>query len=156
LGRPGAAGPAPRRGFWDRLFRRGQGMPAEQPSPAAAPVVPLTSRLPRDLDRGRYHFARLPGTRAEGERIARRLGVELLHTDAVLESRLKASRSPRLLHLATHGFFLPDRPPDLNLLARNLALPGGAEEALGPLSGPGMENPMLRSGLALAGANSFL
>jgi CHAT domain-containing protein len=61
-----------------------------------------------------------------------------------------------LLHLASHGFFLPDRPLDLNRLGRNLELSGDPASAFGPLSGPGMENPMLRSGLALAGANSFL
>src|SRR5262249_8601724 len=88
--------------------------------------------------------------------IARRLGVQPLLADAALEGRLKTCRSPAILHLATHGFFLPDQPPDLNRFGRNLELLGSAATDFGPLSGPGMENPMLRSGLALAGANTFL
>jgi tetratricopeptide (TPR) repeat protein len=115
------------------------------------------SRLSRDLDRSRYHFPRLPGTRAEGEQIARRLAVQPLIAGAVLEGRLKVCRSPRILHLATHGFFLADQERNLNKLGRNLELIGvGDNPGWGPFGGPGMENPMLRSGLALAGANSFL
>jgi CHAT domain-containing protein/tetratricopeptide (TPR) repeat protein len=124
-------------------------------APTATP--PVACRLSRDLDRSQCHFARLPGTRAEGERVARRLGVSPLLGGAALEGRLKTCRSPRILHLATHGFFLPDQPRDLNQLGRNLELIGvGEMPGLGRLSGPGMEDPMLRSGLALAGANTFL
>src|SRR5262249_33954311 len=55
------------------------------------------------------------------------------------------------------GFFLPDQQPDLNRLGRNLQLMDiGAAPGPGRLTGPGMESPMLRSGLALAGANTFL
>jgi CHAT domain-containing protein len=125
--------------------------------PTAAPTPPPVSRLSRDLDRGRYHFHRLPGTRAEGEQIARRLGVQPILANAALEGRLKACRSPRILHLATHGFFLADQESDLNKAGRNLELIGvGDTPGWEPLGGPGMENPMLRSGLALAGANAFL
>ena len=67
-------------------------------------------RQSRDLDRGSLRFDRLQGTRVEGERIAASLGVPPLLQHEVLEARLKAQRSPRILHLATHGFFLPDQP----------------------------------------------
>ncbi len=121
------------------------------------PSAPAASRLSRDLDRSHLHFGRLPGTRAEGEFVGRRLGVQPLLGGAALEGHLKASRSPRILHLATHGFFLPDQQRDLNRIGRNMELLGvGDAPALGRLSGPGMENPMLRSGLALAGVNTFL
>jgi tetratricopeptide (TPR) repeat protein/CHAT domain-containing protein len=159
--RPGTATPAPRPGLWGRLF--GQGRAAAAPRSASQPpdrtvaLALAAGRLSRDLDRSTYHFAPLPGTRAEGERVARRLGVRPLLAGAALEGRLKACRSPRALHVATHGFFLPDQPPDLNAVGRNLELLGGsAGPGLGRLTGPGMESPMLRSGLALAGANAFL
>jgi CHAT domain-containing protein len=152
-------------GFWSSLRGRGEnaiGTPAQ-----SVPIVPTTARAAgrhsRDLDRDRsaYHFDRLPGTRAEGERIAARLGVSPLLDAAALESRLKtACRSPRILHLATHGFFLPDEQRDLNREGRGFGLDvggfSGGPDGPGRLAGPMMENPMLRSGLALAGANAWL
>src|SRR5262249_4171094 len=66
-----------------------------------------------------------------------------------LEARVKGRRSPRVLHLATHGFFLPDQPRDPGTEFREATLAAVS----GRLSGPGMENPLLRSGLALAGGN---
>jgi CHAT domain-containing protein len=124
---------------------------------SSTPTAPAASRLSRDLDRSHFHFGRLPGTRAEGELVGRRLGVQPLLGESALEGRLKAGRSPHILHLATHGFFLSDQQVDLNQFGRNMELLSVADApALGRLSGPGMENPMLRSGLALAGVNTFL
>jgi tetratricopeptide (TPR) repeat protein/CHAT domain-containing protein len=112
------------------------------------------ANLSRDLPRDRFHFGRLDGTRAEGERIATLLGVQPWADSTALEGRLKKEcRSPRILHLATHGFFLEDQPRDPNAPGRELSLVSGA---MGRLSGPLPENPLLRSGLALAGANTFL
>jgi len=55
------------------------------------------------------------------------------------ESAVRNARSPLILHLATHGFFLPDEPVD----------PARREQ-----SGEApYENPLVRSGLAFAGAN---
>src|SRR5207244_2990594 len=62
-------------------------------------------RRSRDFDRARYHFNPLPGTKVEGEAVARLLSVQPWLDKACLEGPLKASRSPRILHLATHGFF---------------------------------------------------
>jgi CHAT domain-containing protein len=74
---------------------------------------------------------------------------------AALEGRLKAGcRSPQILHLATHGFFLTDQP--YGTARESSGLMNYAAGASGPLSGPAPENPMLRSGLALAGANTWL
>jgi len=112
-----------------------------------------TSKLSRDFTRSAYHFARLPGTRTEGERIAALLGVRPWLDGAALEGPFKERcRSPRILHLATHGFFLQDQPHDPNRERRDLGVIGDA----GHLSGPLPENPLLRAGLALAGANTWL
>jgi hypothetical protein len=109
----------------------------------------------RDLERARMGFERLPGSRIEGERIAARLGVEPWLEHTALEARLKACDSPRILHLATHGHFLSDQEYDLNKTLHALGLPGwhGGSDRF---TGPGLENPMLRSMLALAGANTWL
>jgi hypothetical protein len=124
------------------------------------PEMNLEQKL-RAADRRAYHFHRLPGTRAEGERVAMLLDVSPWLDANALAGRVKtACRSPRILHLATHGFFLPDQERDLNREGRGLGVDfggfSGARDGQGRLSGPMMENRMLRSGLALAGANTWL
>jgi CHAT domain-containing protein/tetratricopeptide (TPR) repeat protein len=63
------------------------------------------------------------------------------------EAQLREIKSPRILHLATHGFFLPEskdeHPDDEQELSK-----GGRAVIL--------KNPMHRSGLALAGAQDTL
>jgi CHAT domain-containing protein/tetratricopeptide (TPR) repeat protein len=109
--------------------------------------------LSRDLEREGIAFPPLPGTRLEGERIGRRLGVRPRVGEEVLEKWVKSLRSPRVLHIATHGYFLSDQK----------AVNGDGPEWLGTqdentfqLLGRTLQNPMLRSGLALAGSQSWL
>jgi CHAT domain-containing protein/tetratricopeptide (TPR) repeat protein len=109
----------------------------------------------RDIRSARIHFQRIPATRTEGQQVSQMLGVRPLLWDAAVEGQLKGLRSPRVLHLATHGFFLPNQP-DPGVERRT---PSGIEwsaEEGARLTGPGMENPLLRSGLALSGANTWL
>jgi CHAT domain-containing protein len=73
-----------------------------------------------------------------------------LQGGAVLEATLKAVRSPRILHLATHGFFLQDQPQGPGAERRDLPLGGPATLAGRSLP----ENPLVRSGLVLAGYNA--
>ncbi|MFI5455237.1 MAG: CHAT domain-containing protein [Isosphaerales bacterium] len=114
-------------------------------------------RHSRDLDSCDYSFERLSGTRAEAERVASLLGVRPWLGDAALEGRLKKEcRSPRILHLATHGFFLKDQKGDAEQEPRDPEVLGVSEGSKGRLSGQPPENPFLRSGLALAGANTWL
>ena len=152
-------------GFWSRLLGRDKETTATRAQPIA--ILASASRSPGatlpDLDRDRsdYHFVRLPGTRVEGERVAALLGVSPWLDSSALEGLIKTvCRSPRILHLATHGFFLPDQERDPNRDGRGLGFDfgefAGAKDSLARLSGPMMENPMLRSGLALAGANTWL
>lgn len=75
-------------------------------------------------------FARLAGTAGEAQRILTTLPDAKVRLGAAAgERELKSLRAPQVLHIATHGFFQP----------------GNARQA---------DNPLLRSGLALAGANS--
>jgi CHAT domain-containing protein len=93
-------------------------------------------------------FQALRGTATEAAAVQ-----ELLHLDArqVLTERnatvtaLKALRGPRILHLASHGFFLPDVKVDRVSAPRRLL--GDDRSSISA------ENPLLRSGLALANAN---
>jgi CHAT domain-containing protein len=111
----------------------------------------LAGRHARDLKDSVLTFPRLPGTRHEGAQLGDLLGVRPWLDAAVLEARLKRVRSPRILHLATHGFFLSDQHRDAQQEQGWVV-----GEELGRLAGLRLENPLLRSGLALAGANTWL
>ena len=79
------------------------------------------------------------------------------------ELQLNQVNSPRILHLATHGFFLPETAEDgKNALRTNADERGvGGMSLVGDLGdgrsqSVGLKNPMHRSGLALAGAQRTL
>ncbi|MBD2298525.1 tetratricopeptide repeat protein [Nostoc sp. FACHB-190] len=69
----------------------------------------------------------------------------LLGKDAT-ETAIKQLQSPSILHLATHGFFIADVAQNLNA-SPDLELTPRPKEIIQ------VENPLLRSGLALAGFN---
>lgn len=102
-----------------------------------------------DLDREGLVFRSLPGSAAEASTLKTILKLSddhvLIQTRAT-EERLKQLHGPKILHIATHGFFLKDN----ELPAAALRQVGFTQDrAPVPLG----ENPLLRSGLALAGAN---
>jgi tetratricopeptide (TPR) repeat protein/CHAT domain-containing protein len=111
------------------------------------------ARQSRDLDRSVTPFRRLPETRQEGEKIAAMLRVQPVMEKMVLEARLKECQSPRILHIATHGFFLSNQRPDDESVSPEKFY-DLADATLNRMSR--LENPLLRSGLALAGANTSL
>ncbi|MBI1765976.1 MAG: CHAT domain-containing protein [Acidobacteria bacterium] len=97
-----------------------------------------------------YYFPPLPGTAEEAQALKAIVGDATVLVQAqATEAALKRLNHPRILHIATHGFFLENQSPPANE-GRGLKLMqlGGAE----PMAGR-IENPLLRSGLALAGAN---
>ena len=120
-------------------------------------LAPPAPPLSRDFDRS-LRFWRLKGTREEGQRIADVLGVQPLLGESAQKSVLMQVRSPRVLHLATHGFFLRNEERRMLDEERLSTEELHSIEGLGRsrLCGPGMENPLLRSGLVLAGANVWL
>ena len=106
---------------------------------AAAPS--MLRSLTRNYDG--LKFQPLPGAEAEARSVAALLGddaILYLGADAGVEE-LKSTQSPRVLHLATHGFFFPDQ--EINQLQR-LPFARGNNN---------WENPLIRCGLAMAGAN---
>ncbi len=129
---------------------------SHQPSAISDQRSAASGRRSHDLNRAGLYFGRLPGTRKEGQQIADMLGVSPLLAEAALEGKLKAHGSPRILHIATHGFFLEDQELAPNEERLDVE-PGGPEsdKGLGRLT-YGLENPLLRSGLALAGVNTWL
>ena len=78
------------------------------------------------------------------------LGVKPWLDDDARESRLKRLSSPQILHIATHGFFHPKDARETPADMPGTGLGGFAQL----LAATGIfDNPLLRSGLALAGAN---
>ncbi len=94
----------------------------------------------------------LPGTAIEGADVARLLaGARLISAADATEGALKTAVRPAILHVATHGYFLADRP---KLAAGTRALNFEVDSS-GPASEPAQSlDPMLRAGLVLANANS--
>jgi tetratricopeptide (TPR) repeat protein len=130
------------------------GLPAPASETRSAP-----GQRSRDLHRGGdgllMHFDKLKGAEEEGRQIATMLGVEPKLGAEVLEATIKAHHSPCILHLSTHGGFLPDQPRDPN--AERLGLSVAPLESFDRgLHLSRLENPLLRSFLALAGANTWL
>lgn len=83
--------------------------------PEAAPQNALETRGV-GLKLSDLYFAELPGTATEGQSIYRamsnwRMTPRLLTGDEASEKALRALRSPEVLHIATHGFFLKESSP---------------------------------------------
>jgi tetratricopeptide (TPR) repeat protein len=121
---------------------------AASPDSNRGSVVALRSLEMRDLQS--ISFLPLPGTAAEAAALEKRVGKSakvFLGANAT-EAELRRVNSPHVLHLATHGFFLPEIElggQELNPLQRGEDIPKGK-----------LVNPMHRSGLALAGAETTL
>ncbi len=144
----------------DLIGKNGTGSgPAETISPKKG--LGLVERVPpmKFLSRSfrGFKFTPLPSAAEEARSVAKLLG-----DDAVLklgaearEAELKAVVSPRVLHLATHGFFLSDQElkhtnsmDSLDSFVRNSGTRWNAS-----LPQNDWENPLVRYGIALAGAN---
>ena len=116
---------------------------------SSAPAGATSER--RSEAMGAMRFGRLRGTGPEAREVASLLpDARLLLEQDATEAAVKALAGPSIVHLATHGFFL-EQP-------REAAHAPDELRALRPVGDPGPrpplpENPLLRSGLALAGAN---
>lgn len=114
--------------------------------------------------RGGMQFAALPGTAEEATALGKLLpGAQVWTGLQASEAALHGLHGPRILHVATHGFFLPDRaiPVAEGKGAGDTGTRGtrGAAALLEPDVVPAptdLPDPYQRSGLALAGANAAL
>jgi len=120
--------------------------------------APTASSSPGCGTSGHLHFTDLPGSSLEATEVSRLWpehgpqDVTLLKGVAATESAVKnALPGRRVIHLATHGFFLSGECRPSITGARGV---GGIVLSAGSRTRPAVEeNPLLLSGLALAGAN---
>jgi CHAT domain-containing protein len=105
------------------------------------------------------HFSPLPGTAKEAEQIPNYLKGKhtvLTGKDATEDSVLN-TRRPRVMHLSTHGFFLADQAAITQGTRGASRIESDQAQAHNSANASalpqGYENPLVRSGLAFAGAN---
>lgn len=138
------------------------GHPDFDATEASDNVIALAEERDRDRRRSRdisgIHFSSLHGTEAEIEGIAslyQDKSPEVYVQKRASEENLKQLRSPGILHIATHGFFLEEQKWGQNKQKRGFsAILLDSHQS--PLQQPvptQLANPLLRSGIALAGAN---
>jgi CHAT domain-containing protein len=113
--------------FADPLFGEPSSIVATQPENTGSGHA---HRSTTTDDLASMYFAPLPGTADEARSIRSLFPGALLFTGSrATKTALRRVEAPRMLHIASHAFFLQDADPIL-------------------------QNPLLRSGLALAGANT--
>jgi CHAT domain-containing protein len=125
--------------------------PSLTASPRAAPSAFLEhAAAPLRADLATGAWVSLPGTRQEAESIRRMLPqAQVFLGPEATKERLFQLPTPGILHLATHGFFLEDAPSAVGSRAL------GRFGALGDNpDAPRPREPLLRSGLVLAGARA--
>ncbi len=81
----------------------------------------------------------LPGTEAEGLQVAADLGVALRQGPQASVKALEAARGPKVLHVASHGFFEENTPSGDPLLASGVVLAGADRNSL-PSQRPAAES----------------
>ena len=115
--------------------------------------TPALRSLSRDY-RG-IKFLPLPGAETEARSVAKLLGGDcvLRVGPEAREAELKAAVSPRVLHLATHGFFLSDQDFKRTNSLRDSWIGNSGARWNASLPKDDWENPLVRCGIALAGAN---
>jgi CHAT domain-containing protein/Tfp pilus assembly protein PilF len=143
-----------------QMVRKGGAIASNKPATLVAATTPTAARgtNQRSTDLATLRVEALPGTLAEANAIAPKLKGAIVLTGAqATENALKQVQAPRILHIATHGFFLADAAPT-NIASRSPMLSPLLNEAnsfggIRPPTSGNTENALLRSGLALAGFN---
>jgi CHAT domain-containing protein/Flp pilus assembly protein TadD len=108
-------------------------------------------RRSREFERGKHLAYPLLATNFEGRFVGSILGVKPIMRGNALEGKIRKIQSPKIFHIATHGFFFKDN--DWGEISKKVGKmnfdrnPGVAVAKI--------ENPLLRSGLVLAGYNTY-
>ncbi|HLO88845.1 MAG TPA: tetratricopeptide repeat protein [Nostocaceae cyanobacterium] len=119
------------------LLRLQNTFPSKQPPVIMAdpyfdkkPEVVSIQNLTRSINLSQQTFPPLPGTAKEAKAISSLLGIQPLVGSQASKGNLQQLNSPKILHVATHGFFATPKQEDKSTFE---------------------DNPLLLSGLVLAG-----
>lgn len=131
--------------------------PASKTSAATAKKTDLD--VQKDSWLKHAFFADLPGTAREVEGINKLLKQKGWNLDVRLgakacEDTLKVVRNPDILHIATHGFFIPSLA-DEEANSRGVKIKAQKKNKSGDGNNDLDNDPMLRSGLILAGVTDY-
>ncbi|HEY7405170.1 MAG TPA: CHAT domain-containing tetratricopeptide repeat protein [Candidatus Angelobacter sp.] len=127
----------------------GPGAP-ERNGTGSSKVQPVTRSISRGNDSDVY-FAPLDGTKLEAQAIQSLFPkAHVLSGTQATKAALLKLEAPSILHIATHGFFLEDRPTESG---KSDSTPSGDARGAGSPNDDDPDNPLLRAGLALSGAN---
>jgi CHAT domain-containing protein len=119
----------------------------------ASPPIASTRSSQRSAELSQLQFGPLPGTATEAEAIHPLLPDAVVLTEsAATENAIKQVQAPAILHIATHGFFLENVAQPTIENGRGIGIIA-SDTPITPASIITVENPLLRSGLALAGFN---
>jgi CHAT domain-containing protein/Flp pilus assembly protein TadD len=133
--------------FADPVYDLTGWRPAADNTRATSPDADI--RLSKDFNK--LVYPPLPGTADEAAALSRIFpGTTLMTKDRATEAALKKVNRPRLLHIATHGFFLADQPR-ISTQGKTRAFSFDFERGTTSPTMTDNENPLLRSGLILAG-----
>lgn len=122
-----------------------------------APTVRASTRLARAIKRSETRFPLLPGTREEGERVAELLpGATLILGHEATVHRIMELRAPRILHIATHGYFCADEPAE-SIQETGVAFFRRLRKLTSAMREIDLyrESNFLRSGLVFSGVNAW-
>lgn len=125
-------------------------------------MLALVGGVKYDSDKSSQHvWSYLPGTLTETEHIQSSLAksgvkTEILTAELASEENLKkmdGEKSPTILHVATHGFFFGDPNVQKEKIEKQVTAVKFRGESRGVKTLVENPNPLMRSGIVLAGAN---
>jgi tetratricopeptide (TPR) repeat protein len=119
----------------------------DRPNTSIATINSGNEPQHRSADLATKSWAPLPSSEREGELISSLLATRPITRNDATTTRLQQLKSPRVLHIASHGFFVADVQKTSNNPLHALQ---DQSAMLGSFRG---EDPQLHSGLVLAGAN---
>jgi CHAT domain-containing protein len=106
-------------------------------------------------------FDRLPETKQEADAIEKilknkkKLKVRNYQNTKAIEEMIFSAETPKILHLATHGYFLNDEELKGSSETRGITIKL-KEDFMAKDEAVNIENPMLRSGIVFSGVNASL